>query len=303
MNDVAASGMSPSRYRRVVAVAGTFLALIIFTGAAVRLTESGLGCEDWPTCSEDELVPEWSFHGWIEFGNRLLSGVVAAATIAAVLAGYRRTPRRPDLNRWAWLMVAGVVAQVVLGGITVLVDLHPLFVGAHFLLSVFLMWSVIVLWDKAGGDVGPTIPRVDAQTVTTSRLAVGLSTLVLVTGVAVTGTGPHAGDSRADRLSFDLQSVVRVHSITAWLMVATLVVLALRVGATRGSKAVLAVAVTQGGIGYLQYAIGVPAGLVQLHVIGSIAVFCAVLLHHLSLFDRPTEGAAIDTRRTAVPAQ
>ncbi len=105
-------GMSPDRYQRVVLVAAALLAGIILTGAAVRLTGSGLGCEDWPTCSEDKLVPPIGFHPWIEFGNRLLTGAVSLGVGAAVLFAYRRTPRRPDLVRWAWGLVAGVVVGV-----------------------------------------------------------------------------------------------------------------------------------------------------------------------------------------------
>ncbi len=293
--------VSPQRYRRVVGAAAVSLALIIFTGAAVRLTASGLGCEDWPACSEDRFVPEFTGHAWIEFGNRLLSGVVALATIAAVLAARRRVPYRRDLMQWAWAMVAGVLAQIVLGGMTVKVDLHPLFVSAHYLLSIYLMWVAIVLWHRAGSETEApaSTPLVPHRVVVLSRIAFGLCLLVLAIGTLVSGTGPHGGDTRADRLTFDLAGITRVHSFAAWALVLSLVGLALRLPERRDTRLLIAVAVVQGAIGYLQYATGVPAGLVELHVIGSVAVFCAVLAHHLRLFTTETS----DNSLVAEPAE
>ncbi len=281
--------VSPERYRTFVAIAAVSLAGIILTGAAVRLTGSGLGCEDWPTCSENRVVPELGLHAWIEFGNRLLSGVVGIAVGAAVLTAYRRSPVRRDLIRWAWGLVAGVVAQILLGGLTVIYDLHPLFVSGHYLLSIVLMWNVIVLYGKATTDDEP-IARVDAPTLRLSRVTVAWSVVVLMVGTLVTGTGPHSGDPEVDRLAFDIGTIVRIHSATAWVCVALVVALGLtlrRNGApdlVRLASVSLAALVGQGAIGYLQYALGVPALLVELHVAGSVVVFAAVLWTHLSLF-------------------
>jgi cytochrome c oxidase assembly protein subunit 15 len=288
----AAGGVSPARYRRLVVVAGASLAAIVGTGAAVRLTRAGLGCENWPSCSDDRFVPEWQFHPWIEFGNRLVSGVVALAVAVAVLAAYRRRPRRTDLVRGAWGLVAGVAAQVVLGGVTVLVDLHPLVVAAHFLLSMILLWNVVALWVRAGSGPGPARARVAPSLVDHGRALVALAGAVLVTGTVVTGTGPHGGDSRAERLSLDLQTVARVHTGTVWLLTLTTVVLALRLGRAhpgrfRRARWLVAALVAQGAVGYAQYSLGVPAGLVQVHVLGSIVVFCLALLVHLDMFERP----------------
>lgn len=284
--------VSPQRYRTVVTVAIGLLAGIVLTGAAVRLTGSGLGCEDWPTCSDDRFVPEWGFHGWIEFGNRLLSGAVGAGVGAAVLTAYLRTPRRPDLIRWAWGLVAGVIAQILLGGATVLVDLHPLFVSAHFLLSIVLLWNALVLLDLARGSAATPRPRVGAQVIMLSRVTVGFSVVVLAIGTLVTGTGPHSGDPDVDRLPLDLTTIARVHSGSAWVIVALCAVLVVRLRAEgrpdidRLTTIALTTLVAQGGLGYVQYATGVPAMLVEVHVAGSIAVFCTLLWTHLSLFDR-----------------
>jgi len=290
-----ARGVSPRAYRRVVLVAGALLTLIVFTGALVRLTESGLGCEDWPTCSEEEFAPEWGFHPWIEFGNRLLSGVVSVGVGLAVLQAYRRSPRRTDLIRWSWYLVAGVVAQIVLGGITVLLDLHPLLVSSHFLLSMVLLWATAVLFFKAKGDHGPPTPTLPPHLVKHSRWTVIATSALLFTGTMVTGTGPNSGDFRADRLGFDLGDVARVHGLTAWVTLMSLVMLAVRMQregtAPTALQAPIGVAVLQGLLGYIQYNLGLPPTLVMAHIVGAVVFFLLVLRMHLGFFERPFEGA------------
>ena len=228
--------VTPEQYRRVVFVAGLSLGAIVLTGAAVRLTQAGLGCEDWPACSEDRFVPEWSFHPWVEFGNRLISGFVALATIVAVLSAYRRQPKRPDLIRWAWGLVVGVLAQIILGGITVRTELHPAFVGTHFLLSMVLLWNAAVLWVKAGAGGSETTPRVDPGIIAHSRVTLALATAVLFIGTLVTGTGPNSGDSRAVRLDLDLFEITRAHGVTVWLFLVSLVTLSVRLHRQSGGR-------------------------------------------------------------------
>ena len=302
----------------MVLVAGLSLAVIVLTGAAVRLTEAGLGCENWPSCSDERFVPEWEFHPWIEFGNRLISGAVALAVAAAVLTAYRRQPKRRDLISWAWGLVFGVAAQIVLGGITVRVDLHPAFVGMHFLLSMVLLWNAIVLWVKAGSGPGDSEPieahtppssivgRVPGSLLTHGRILVGLATVVLLTGIVVTGTGPNSGDSRADRFGFDLESVARIHSVAVWCFLLVAVVLAVRLNLSTGTghpverpevdaldpafgavRLLIGVGVGQGAIGYAQFATGVPPALVALHIVGAIAVWGLSVVVHLLLCRRP----------------
>ncbi len=284
----AARSVSPEFYVKVVWVSAALLAMIIFTGAAVRLTSSGLGCEDWPQCSADRVVPEWGFHPWIEFGNRLISGLVSASVAAAVLLAYRRAPRRTDLIRWSWGLVAGVLVQIVLGGVTVLVDLHPLFVAVHFLLSALLMANVLVLAARAKASSAETRPNYRSHQIWHSRLIVLLASLVLVVGTLVTGSGPHGGDTRADRLDLSLQAIARIHSLLAWMLVAATVAFALTTKAQPPATLhrLVALIVLQGAIGYWQYAAGIPAGLVELHIIGAVAVWCSVIWLHLGLFDR-----------------
>lgn len=291
--------IEPERYRTVVLAAGASLAAIVLTGAAVRLTEAGLGCENWPACSDERIVPELALHPWIEFGNRLLSGLVAVAVIVAVLSAYRRQPRRQDLILWAWGLVAGVIAQIVLGGITVRVDLHPALVGMHFLLSMVLLWNAIVLWVRASTGGGPATPMVDSTTVLHSRIVVALSLGVLVTGTLVTGTGPNSGDSRAERLQFELEAIAQVHSVVVWFFLAAVVTLALRLARARpasntAARWLVAAILAQGAIGYLQYATGVPPLLVELHIFGALVVWCTTVLVHLQLFARSASESATE---------
>ena len=191
--------LTPDAYRRICGVALALLAVIVVTGAAVRLTGSGLGCSDWPTCEEDRFVPEADFHGWVEFGNRLLTGLVSVAVIGAVLGSMVRRPRRRDLEAWSWGLVAGVVAQVLLGGIVVLSHLNPWLVLGHFALSMVLVANAVLLHHRAGDHDrrdGPATDRVRRLTVA----LVGLAMVVLATGTLVTGSGPHRSEEHTSEL-------------------------------------------------------------------------------------------------------
>lgn len=269
--------VTPAQYRRVVFGAGIMLAVIIISGAAVRLTSSGLGCSDWPACTEDSFAPEWSFHGWVEFGNRLFTGVVSAAVVAAVLAAYWRRPRDQRLIRLAWGLVAGVIAQIIVGAFVVELHLAPVSVTVHFLLSMFLLANAVVLYREADPSrSSPPVTRNQHSPVHLSHLVLGLA--VLVTGTIVTGTGPNSGDARADRMPFDLNEVARIHSVTVWIFVGLTVFLAVRYAKeerlSTPVRGLLGASLAQGGLGYLQFFSGVPPLLVQLHVVGSIVVWC-----------------------------
>lgn len=298
------SPLSAKSFRRVAAWAWALQALIVLSGAAVRLTEAGLGCEDWPRCNQDKLLPQWEFHGLVEFGNRLISGLVAASAVVAVVAVYRLRPRRADLIPYAWGLVAGTAAQVVLGGITVLLHLHPIVVSVHFLLSMTLLWDAQTLYVRSGGGSDAVAagwqrsiagPGGDPAMGRLARLQLGLATAVLVTGTLVTGTGPNSGDSRADRLRLDLTWVARVHSAVVWLMMAAVIVIALRLARRRSTDPagftavrwmIIAIA-AQGAIGYTQFALGVPAALVEVHILGAVVVWSLSIRLHMDLTGRP----------------
>jgi cytochrome c oxidase assembly protein subunit 15 len=288
--------VSPRAYRRITLLALCAQVFIMVTGAAVRLTGSGLGCSDWPKCEQDQLVAPLEYHAMIEFLNRTITGLVSVAVIAAVLGSLLRSPRRSDLTWWSLGLVAGVIGQIILGGLTVLFELHPPFVIAHFLLSIVLVWNSYVLFVRAGHAEGPALPAVAPVVRRLGRALVVLAGLALFTGTIVTGAGPHGGDETVERLPLELVAVVRVHSLTVWaflaLAVVTLGVLGRR-GAPRDvdlrAKALVAAICVQGAIGYIQYFTDVPPALVLVHVFGSIMVWLAVLSFDLSLTVRPLE--------------
>ena len=288
--------LSPERFRRITIVAAFLLAAIIVTGAAVRLTGSGLGCPAWPNCTAGSLTPTPAVggHGWIEFVNRMVTGLVSVVVIVAVLGALVRTPPRRDLTWLSVGLVFGVIAQALLGALVVEKLLDPPFVMGHFLLSAVLLADAIVLVWRAG------IPDGEVATVAVApvvhRLAVTVVVLagaVLVTGTVVTGAGPHSGDAgnsakvslRATRLDLAVATVARVHGITVMVFLGVVLALLVVLARARASRALyrrvtvlLALLVLQGGVGYLQYFNDVPPALVAIHVAGATAVFSAAVL-------------------------
>lgn len=294
--------MTPSRYRTIAVATLVALSVIIVTGAAVRLTNSGLGCDDWPNCSKERLIDVSSKHAAIEQINRLFTGVVGAAAIAAVLGSLVRRPRRRDLVVLSVLISLGVVANAVLGGISVLVDLHPLAVQGHMLLSMALIITGSVLVRRAGEPDGE--PRIPVVSLITRRLTwalFGLTTLAVVAGTLVTGAGPHAGDETAERLDVAIPTVARIHGVIVMMAVATGVALGIRVWSRAGDRRQIGEAlatwlflgVLQAALGYVQYFNGVPALLVGIHVAGATAVMIAATFVVLDT-TRPLATAEID---------
>lgn len=279
--------LSPRAYRRITLVALLALGVIVVSGAGVRLTGSGLGCSTWPNCEPGSLVPheESGVHGVIEYANRLFTGVVSVSVALAVAGSIRREPRRRDLTWWSWSLVAGVLAQIVLGGLTVLFELAPPFVIGHFLLSAVLVGCATVLHHRAGEvDAGHRRPVATDEIRLLAKVLLAASTLVLVTGTVVTGSGPHGGDEEVERLHFFVPDVARIHSIAVWILLAATVwtyLLARRGGASpvvdRALRVLIVASVAQGAVGYTQYFTGVPVGLVAVHVLGSMLVWVATL--------------------------
>ena len=276
------------------ATQGAFVALylIIITGSLVRLTGSGLGCADWPQCSESKFIDVSSTHAAIEQINRLFTGVVAASVILCVLLSLRLKPKRRDLIAMSIVLVAGVMMQVIIGAIVVWTGLNPFSNIAHFLVSIFLMTTAYMLVRHASifrttDEVAPRgEPLLKGQTiekiVKTLLVATGAA---VVTGTLVTGSGPHAGDETAIRLGFAMPTIVRTHSAFVWLTVGILLVsLHMTRKNTEAKKLLMrplkrfaAVVLFQGAIGYLQYFLGVPIGLVAIHVATSVAVWLCAL--------------------------
>jgi cytochrome c oxidase assembly protein subunit 15 len=278
--------LTPSRYRAITIAALFALMAIIVTGAAVRLTGSGLGCADWPACSSAKFIDVSTRHAAIEQVNRLFTGLVSAAVIAAVLGSLIRIPRRRDLTWLSLGLVAGVLAQIVLGGITVLVDLHPLAVQGHMIVSLLLVANAVVLVHRAsepddGDAVRPVSPEISRHTVGVAAV----TALAVVTGTVVTGAGPHAGDEEARRFGVEIAAAARVHGTSAIIAVVTMLTLVWRLRRRAAERAELAewisawivVALLQGAIGYIQYLNGVPALLVGLHVLGATALWAVTV--------------------------
>lgn len=285
---------SPRTYQRITLLALVALGFIVVTGAAVRLTGSGLGCSDWPTCEENQLVAPLEYHAMVEFVNRTITGLVSIAVMLAVLGSLVRTPRRRDLTWWSLGLVAGVLAQIVLGGLTVLFELAPPFVMGHFLVSMVLIWNAVVLHHLAGQPDTPARFEVSNEVRWMGRLMVASAALVLALGTVVTGAGPHGGDEEVERLDLVVGEVARLHGIAVVIFglitVATLLMLR-RAGAgadvMRRGEILLVVLVAQAGVGYVQYFAGVPVGLVALHIVGAVSVWVAVLWFVLGLHVHP----------------
>ncbi len=289
--------VSPVVFQRLTRVSVVLLALIVVTGGAVRLTGSGLGCPTWPRCGEDSFVTqsEYSVHGWIEFGNRLLTTAVGAVMLLLPLVSLRLRERRSDLVLLAFGLWLGFLGQVVLGGLTVLFKLHPALVAGHFLLSMLLLLDVVALDRRARCGPGPARPAGGRELRWLARLLVGVAGAVLVLGTVVTGTGPHSGDStEAKRFGFDITNVAQLHADAAMLLVGLVIatVLAVRAGggpreAVRASNALAAIAAAQAGVGFVQYFTGIPVALVELHIAGATALWIAALHIWLAMVNRP----------------
>ena len=262
---------------------------IVLTGAAVRITGSGLGCPTWPECTYGSYVPvagqaEGAFHAWIEFGNRLLTFLLLFAAVAVVIYAIKKARR--DLLWRALLQVLGIFGQGIIGGITVLTDLNPLAVASHFILSIFLIAGAVSIVARGRSplvSIRPTETKVKIL----AHAQVLLTFVVIVIGTLVTGSGPHAGDLEAPRLKLDERAISWLHAdaVIALLGVslALLVLSEISPETKRRIKIFFAVTLAQGLIGYIQYVTGLPELLVIIHVLGSTLVWIAAWRIWLSI--------------------
>jgi len=277
------AGPATGKLVRTLAVA-TLVAniAIVVTGGAVRLTASGLGCPEWPLCTADSLVttPEMGVHGIIEFGNRLLTFVLAAIAFGMLASVWKARSTRPDLLWLSAAALAGIPAQAFIGGITVWTDLNPWVVGLHFIVSMVIISVAVVLvnraWLTSGQLAEGNAPLAD-RPLRPLVWAIGvLTAITVVLGVMVTGSGPHAGDHGAARNGLDPDFITRLHVVPVYLLVfATAVALYLVYRRTadvrlRRSLVVFAVVVlAQAVIGYVQHFLHLPIVLVALHMLGA----------------------------------
>lgn len=274
-------------------IAGRVFGLLVFmqmaivvTGGAVRITGSGLGCPTWPECTPGSYTPvpnqaEGQVHAWIEFGNRLLTFVLLLGALIALVIAIRVSKHAVTKNRirlLAALQLIGILGQGVLGGITVLTDLHPIPVASHFLLSVFLIAGAISLRYEV---VGIVKQKADGIVATLMPVLIWLTLFVIVAGTIVTGSGPHAGDENAKRFGFSPRVVSWLHAdLVIALVVLTLILwLITRVSQNkvihRYLSIFLLISLSQGLIGYVQYFTGLPEVLVAAHLLGATLVWAS----------------------------
>ena len=322
---------------RRVALAGVVAnAGIIMTGAAVRLSASGLGCPDWPDCTSSSLVAAHTrgdpmVHTYIEFTNRMLTFAVMVVAVLVMVTAWRFRPAGARRQGLVWLAAAqplGVVAQAVLGGIVVLTNLNPAAVSLHFLLSSTILALAVTLWSRCAEGDRPATRLVRADLRVLSVALVPVVALMLAAGTVVTGTGPlagstfvpHAGSrpSYVPRYHLPLEGVTQLHADIGWMLgtlVAVLAVCLQLTGAPRRVRRlgwlVLGLVGLQGVIGYSQYFSGLPAGLVWIHVSGSVLIWIAALRLMFATRDRgpvvpagdPADGLGSVGGTVTVPAK
>lgn len=299
---------------RAMAIASVVAnSLLILTGGLVRLTGSGLGCPTWPRCTDESWTntAEMGIHGLIEFGNRLLTFVLTVVAVLTFLSVLRLRHQFPRMFLFALLLGIGIPVQALIGGITVLVQLHPLVVGAHYLVSatMIVLATLLVLDTRRAGLATVAYAQRPGQLpgrevpVRLLAAAVGvLSAIILYVGTLVTGTGPHAGDEDSARLAFEPRLITFTHVVPVYLIVAT-VVIALILGMKQNWPKVLVrayvllagVLVLQGLVGYYQYLNNVPVLSVAIHmVLSAIMIWAATRVCSISfqITKDPTEALA-----------
>jgi heme a synthase len=271
--------------------------LIVVTGGAVRLTNSGLGCPTWPQCTSGSLVPVPSlgYHGVIEFTNRLLTYAVVAAVGAAIIATMRQKPRRPILTKLSWALFFGVFAQAVIGGISVRTKLAPGWVAFHFSFSIGMIAVSWLLWTRSREGDAPARPLLRKELVWLGRTLVAATGAVVVAGTLVTGSGPHAGATdAARRLGLNPADITQAHADLVFIVVGLTVALWFALKASdapsaivRATRDLFLVLVAQAAIGYTQYFTGLPAWLVLLHMTGTCLTWIAAWRILTSMRMRP----------------
>jgi heme a synthase len=269
---------SPRLVSRVALLNAVANGLIVVTGGAVRLTDSGLGCPTWPRCTGGSFVPthRLGVYGVVEFSNRMLTFAITVIAVVTVLAVFRSVRR--DLRPLALVSLLGIPAQALLGGITVLTKLNPWAVAGHFLLSSVLVAVATVLWLRSREPgVGQLVVRAPIRGLV--RGVAAATAAVLVVGTVVTGSGPHAGDRHSARTGLDPEQISQLHADLVFLLVGLTVALIVALLATdapgrvrRAARDLLVVELAQGTVGFVQYFTHLPVALVLFHMLGAVLV-------------------------------
>lgn len=271
--------VTPAQYRRIAYVALAALAVIVLTGAAVRLTDSGLGCPDWPRCYGN-AVPPLQGHALIEFGNRMVSGLVGFVVVVAALSAFTRRPFRRDLAWLALTLPAGVLAQAVLGGFTVREHLAPGFVMAHFALSMIILIGAVALAWRASHEPRTPQRSADRLAVWSVRGLAPIGALTIFAGTAATAAGPHSGGASgqrihrlyikgADTLNWIVQRHATIAAVFGVLAIAVWLLHRQRSHSTKALEPLTVLCVllaAQGLVGSVQYELHLPSDMVWVHV-------------------------------------
>jgi heme a synthase len=267
--------------RRLAAASLVANIMLVVTGGAVRLTGSGLGCPTWPRCTDASFVAHDALgvHGFIEFGNRMLTIVLVVVALATWVAALRLRPARRSIRWLATGLLLGIPVQAVVGGISVLTHLNPWVVSLHLLTSLALVSTAVVLLRRLVEDDRPAQPTVPRHVVLLTRSLLLVTALVLYVGTVVTGSGPHAGDASSPRNGLTPSTVSQLHADLVFLLVGLTVGtwLALRAvnapeRALRAARWLLVLELAQGVVGFTQYALGLPILLVGLHMLGAALI-------------------------------
>lgn len=278
---------------------------IVVTGGLVRLTKSGLGCPTWPQCVPGSFVPTGEqaegIHKFIEFGNRTLSFVVAAAALAVLWAIYTKIPHRRALRLPAWGVLAGIAFQAVVGGISVRMALNPYIISLHFLASaVLIALSTYLLVRLDEGD-GPAHALAPPVVMHVAKATAAVFTVVLVLGTVVTGAGPHSGDADTPvRYGIDLRAITWIHADSVMVFVGLVVALWIAChlvdGAQRGVRAwrfVFLISLAQAALGFAQYALGLYEVMVIAHMFLASVLVAAMTWAMMSLRHREVTGSEV----------
>jgi len=282
--------VTPAQYRRVAYLTLGSLTLIVLTGAAVRLTDSGLGCENWPKCGGTPLPP-LSTHALIEFGNRAISGVVGVITVVAAVLSLTRRPYRRDLAILAWLLPVGVLAQAVLGGFTVREHLAPGFVMGHFGLSMLILIVAVALAWRATFEPGSRPVSSDRSGVWAVRALLPLGAVTIFAGTAATAAGPHSGGftgqvvhrlhfKGADTLTWTVHEHATIAAVFGVIVILVWLLHRHRDASSRMLEPLMVLGVllaAQGLVGSVQYELKLPSDMVWVHVTLATATWLTVL--------------------------
>jgi heme a synthase len=286
----------PITVRRIAFATVVCYALLVLTGGAVRLTGSGLGCADWPNCFQGRLIARASFHSEVEFANRVVTVAVSVVTAVAFVATGLRHPRQRSLLYLSGALVAGLIAQIVLGGLVVLTKLNPYLVALHFALTILMLAVALCFFHLSGAAGTRRRSLVGPEITWLSRLLVGALAVVTCAGTIVTGSGPHAGGSDAKRVPIAFRDIAELHSTIALFLIGltlatlfTLHVARAPARTQRVARTMLEVFFIQGTLGYTQYFLHDAAVVIEFHLAGATAAWIAAVTFYLSLHEHVVE--------------